>query len=98
VVLLAVGLLAAACNNPKPGPGRPVGGAQISGIVEESQDSPPYTYLRIRTDEGSTWAAVPLGSVKPGARIHIVSGVALRNFDAPGLSRRFESIVFGVVR
>jgi hypothetical protein len=54
------------------------------------------TYLRVRTADGSAWAAVPLASVQTGSQIRIVNGVALKNFDAPGLARRFDAIVFGV--
>jgi hypothetical protein len=52
----------------------------------------------VRTDNGTVWAAVPVATVRVGATIRIANGVALKNFDAPGLSRKLDSVIFGVVQ
>lgn len=97
-IALVLAALAAGCNGPAPTARPEPKGVMLSGIVEEARDAPPYTYLRVRTVEGSAWVAVPLASVQTGSQIRIVNGVALKNFDAPGLSRRLESVVFGVIQ
>lgn len=94
---LALGAVAGGCR--KSEPMRPVtSGLQISGVIEETTNAPPYTYLRVRTDNGTVWAAVPVATVRVGATIRIANGVALKNFDAPGLSRKLDSVIFGVVQ
>ncbi len=97
VALLLV-TLAAGCRGSGPSARPTPSGVQVSGVVEEVRDQPPYSYLRIRTADRSVWAAVPVTAVQAGASIRIANGVALKDFDAPGLSRRFDSVIFGVVQ
>lgn len=96
--LMIFGLTAAACGRSQPESRAAPAGIQLSGLVEEARDAAPYTYLRVRTAEGSVWTAVPLAPVQVGSQIRIANGVALKNFDAPGLSRRLDSVVFGVIQ
>jgi hypothetical protein len=95
---LALGATLGACRGSDPSARPEPKGVAIAGIVEEAHDAPPYTYVRVRTSDGTTWAAVPLASVQTGTQIRIVNGVAVKNFDAPGLARKFDSIFFGVVQ
>lgn len=97
-VLLAFALAVAACGRSQPKTLPAPTGIQLSGLVEETRDAAPYTYLRVRTADGSVWTAVPLAPVQVGSHIRITNGVALKNFDAPGLSRRLDSVVFGIVQ
>lgn len=96
-IACALVALLARCSASPPSDSPEPRGVQMTGIIEESRNAPPYTYLRIRTTAGSAWAAVPLSPVQGGSTVRIVNGVTLRNFDAPGLARRFDSIVFGVI-
>lgn len=90
--------LAAGCRGSNPSARPAPNGVQVSGTVEEVRDAPPYSYVRIRTADGSVWAAVPVTALQVGAGVRIANGVTVKNFDAPGLSRRFDSVVFGVVQ
>lgn len=86
------------CSGSDPAARPDASGVVLAGVVEEAQDAPPYTYIRIRTADGTAWAAVPLAAVQTGSQIRIVNGVAMRNFEAPGLARRFDSIFFGALQ
>jgi len=62
LVLAAATMLS--CGKPSEAPGTgPAGAAQVTGRVLEQLDSPPYTFLRVQTDTGEAWVAVPIASV-----------------------------------
>ncbi len=69
--------------------------ATVSGIVEETLDASDYTYLRLKTDGGETWAAVTKTSVKKGERVTVVNAMSMDGFESKTLNRKFEHIVFG---
>jgi hypothetical protein len=70
-------------------------GASIKGEVLEAIDVDPYTYLRVRTHEGETWAAVNKAPVKKGAEVTIKDAVVMNNFESKALKKTFDRIVFG---
>ena len=47
----------------------------ITGEVLEVKDVESYTYLRLKTKDGETWAAVGTAPVKVGARIRGVGEI-----------------------
>jgi hypothetical protein len=71
--------------------------ASLVGKVLEIIDAPPYTYLRLKTASGETWAAVNKASVKKGSEVTIVDPIAMDGFESKMLKRKFDHIVFGTL-
>ena len=69
----------------------------LTGEVVESRDVQGYTYLRIKTASGETWAAVPTSAVKVGSQVGIANPVTMQNFESKTLNKRFDKIVFGQI-
>ncbi|HEX7529297.1 MAG TPA: nucleotide-binding protein, partial [Thermoanaerobaculia bacterium] len=67
----------------------------VSGIVEETLDASDYTYMRLRTDGGETWAAVTKSKVKKGDSVTVVNAMSMDGFESKTLNRKFDHIVFG---
>ncbi len=75
----------------------PVAGtvASTTGAVLESLDVPGFTYLRLKTKDGETWAAVPTAAVKKGDTVTVENGSLMNNFESKTLKRTFATILFG---
>lgn len=71
---------------------------RVAGTVLEQVDSPPYSYLRIKTDEGEVWAMVPAASVDRNQRVTIIEGVLLKDFDTGLPGRRFDVVMGALER
>lgn len=69
--------------------------APVKGEVLEVKEVPSYTYLRIKTREGETWAAVSKAPISKGAQVTIENPMVMQNFESKSLNRTFPSIVFG---
>jgi hypothetical protein len=67
----------------------------LSGEVLETKDAAGYTYLRLKTKDGETWAAVNQAVVKKGAKVTIENTSIMNNFESKTLKQTFPSIVFG---
>ena len=92
IALTATLLLVAAFNTQALPPAPP-----LTGEVVESRDVQGYTYLRIKTASGETWAAVPTSVVKVGSQVGIANPVTMQNFESKTLNKRFDKIVFGQI-
>lgn len=66
-----------------------------SGEVLESTDVANYTYLRLKTEQGEVWAAVPRATVRVHDRVRITGASLMRDFTSKTLGRTFPSIYFG---
>src|SRR5467141_3218461 len=64
--------------------------SKVTGTVIERLDSPPYTFLRIKTNAGEKWAAVPIANVAKDGNVTIVNGVLLKDFETGVQGRRFD--------
>lgn len=73
------------------------GAAPLKGEVLEVQNVPGYTYLRLKTQAGETWAAVMTAPIKPGATAVVVNPMVMQNFQSKVLNRQFDRIVFGTL-
>ncbi|MBK6743495.1 MAG: nucleotide-binding protein [Hydrogenophilales bacterium] len=94
-ILLAVGLLVAATavqSAPSP-----AAASVVKGLVLEVQDVESYTYLRLKTQNGETWAAVNRAPVVKGAQVSIDNAMVMTNFESKTLKKTFPSIVFGTL-
>lgn len=69
----------------------------VTGEVLETQEVEGYTYMRLKTKDGETWAAVPTVAVKKGAKVTITNVMVMQNFESRGLKRKFDRILFGSV-
>jgi hypothetical protein len=53
----------------------------VSGEVLEVKDVDIYTYLRLKTRDGETWAAVSKAPVKVGAKVTIENPSVMKNCE-----------------
>jgi hypothetical protein len=67
----------------------------LTGKVVETMDSGGYTYLRLKTANGETWAAVRSAKVSVGQEAIIVDAMEMHGFQSKTLNRTFDSIYFG---
>lgn len=69
--------------------------APVKGAVLEVKDVESYTYLRLKTAQGETWAAVNRAPVKVGAEVTIADPMLMQNFESKSLHKTFPKIIFG---
>jgi hypothetical protein len=105
-ILLVVGMTAStACGNggtagtppadPPPADRSPASENLVrKGEVLEAIDAGRYTYVRVLTAEGETWAAGPLTPVAAGDIIMLPQGVLMSGFHSKTMNRTFEAIYF----
>lgn len=98
--LFAISLIAAASFTSsawaaQPPAAKPPVSGVVSGEVLEVKDVDSYTYLRLKTKDGETWAAVSTAAVKKGATVTIENAMVMNNFESKSLKKTFPSIVFG---
>jgi hypothetical protein len=93
--VFALCLVLAAAAAPAGEPPASASPAVVKGVVQEVKEAPGFTYLRLKTRDGETWAAVRTATVKPGAEVTIENVVVMRDFESKSLKRKFETIVLG---
>lgn len=67
----------------------------VTGTVLEVQDVDAYSYLRLKTKDGETWAAVGRAALKKGATVTIEDAMVMKDFESKSLKKTFPTIVFG---
>lgn len=67
----------------------------LAGEVKETFDVAQYTYLRLATANGETWAAVSKTAVRVGSHVQIDGATRMENFTSSTLKRTFPEIYFG---
>lgn len=72
-------------------------GSPLTGKVIETIAAGTYTYLRLATGGGETWAAVPTVKLAPGAEVTVMNPMPMDGFESKTLGRKFEHIVFGTL-
>ncbi len=73
------------------------GGGTVSGTVEETFNAGGYTYLRLKTSSGDTWAAVRETAVKKGDKVSMSVQMTAEKFESKTLKRTFDKILFGTL-
>ena len=104
-VVLLVTLAAAGCKKkeaPPPPAGAQVGpnaapSAVIKGKIVERLDAEPYSYLKLQTDAGEAWAAVPKTDKGPGTEVTVSGAMPMNQFESKTLKRKFELVYFGTL-
>jgi len=71
--------------------------ATVTGEVLEVKNVESYTYLRLKTANGETWAAVPKALVKTGDAVAIENAGVMNNFTSKALKKTFPTILFGTL-
>lgn len=98
-ILLAICLIVTAtfaCAADKPAPHAP-GAGVVSGVVVEVKDVESYTYLRLKTNDGETWAAVMKTQIQKGDSVSIENAIVMKDFESKAMKKTFSSIVFGTL-
>lgn len=67
----------------------------VTGKVLEVKNASSYTYLRLKTQNGETWAAVMEAAVKKGDTVTIENVMVMDNFESKALKKKFKTILFG---
>lgn len=75
----------------------PSAGGSVKGVVLEVKDVESYTYLRLKTKDGETWAAVGKAPVKKGAEVTVENPMVMTNFKSRSLNKTFPTILFGTL-
>lgn len=75
----------------------PAAAATIKGEVLEVKEVESYTYLRLKTRDGETWAAVGKAPVKTGTQVTIENVMVMSNFESKSLKQTFKTILFGTL-
>jgi len=90
-------LVLAAAPGVQAAPPAPPPATSLKGEVLEIRDVDSYTYLRLKTQDGEAWAAVPKAVVKKGAVVTIGDAMTMENFESKTLKKTFDKIVFGQI-
>jgi len=64
------------------------------GEVITTMDSGGYTYVEVKTDSGTIWAAGPVTKIEVGEQVVIQSNMLMQNFTSESLDRTFDEIYF----
>ncbi len=57
----------------------------------------PYSFLRLETEQGMTWVAVPMAEVPKKSKVTVKNATTLKGFESRQAGRKFETVVFGVL-
>jgi hypothetical protein len=90
--LLSIGLLVAAALI---SPAQAATPTKVTGEVLEVKEVAVYTYLRLKTATGESWAAVVKAPIAAGATVTLENVMAMENFESKELKQTFPSILFG---
>ncbi len=71
--------------------------ATVKGKVLEIKNVESYTYLRLMTLGGETWAAINKAPVKKGSMVTIENVSVMNNFESKTLKKTFPTILFGTL-
>ncbi len=64
------------------------------GELLETFNSGGYTYVQLKTDQGSVWAAGPITKINKTDKISFISKAAMIDFYSKSLNRKFQKIYF----
>ena len=85
------------CTSASWGAGLPVPSSAptLKGEVLEIKQVPNYTYLRLKTADGESWAAISTAKLAVGTEVSIQNAELMDNFKSTVLNRVFPRIYFG---
>jgi hypothetical protein len=68
--------------------------ADVKGAVLEVRHAAGYSYLRINTGQGETWAAVSRAAVNKGDQVTLQNVMVMHDFESRSLNKTFPKILF----
>jgi len=77
--------------------GAPGARSPVTGKVLERIDAAPYSYLKLATASGETWAAVPQTTVENGTEVTLQNPMPMDGFESKTLNRKFDKILFATL-
>lgn len=69
----------------------------VTGPVLESMNSGGYTYMRVGTNTGDLWAAVPETKIAKGSTVSLNVQMMMDNFESNTLHRKFDHLAFATL-
>lgn len=93
ILILLVAPFVSAADSPVP----PTTPTVVTGEILENQDASGYTYIRLKTKDGETWAAISKTTVKQGSKVTIENVMVMNNFESKSLKKTFNTILFGTL-
>jgi hypothetical protein len=105
-VVLLVALAVAGCKKKEPAQAPADGApmmaqaapsAALKGKIVERLDADPYSYLKLATEKGEVWAAVPKTDKGAGAEVAVSGAMPMTDFESKTLKRKFELVYFGTL-
>ena len=69
----------------------------LKGKIVERLDAEPYSYLKLQTDKGEVWAAVPKTEKDKGAEVTVSGAMPMQGFESKTLKRKFDLVYFGTL-
>jgi hypothetical protein len=93
--MLVISAIASSTRAADAPPTAPATGNTVTGVVLETREVDSYTYVRMKTKQGETWAAVGKAPLKKGATIVIEDTMVMKDFESKALKKTFPSIIFG---
>jgi hypothetical protein len=60
-------------------------------------DAPPYSYLKLQTAQGETWAAVPKTELAEGTEVTVAGAMPMKDFESKTINRKFDVVYFGTL-
>ncbi len=92
------GVALAGAHASEPAAGESSAGAtSVTGTILETMDAAGYTYLKLKTAEGETWAAVNESKVEKGQTVTVLNPMPMNGFESKTLNRTFDVILFGTL-
>lgn len=69
----------------------------LTGKVAETIDGGGYTYIRLTSDAGDSWVAVPKAAVEVGQEVTVSIQMTMTDFESTALGRTFDSLAFATM-
>jgi hypothetical protein len=73
------------------------GAKALRGKILEKIDVSQYSYLKLATASGETWAAVQRTDRKVGDEVGVGNAFPMRGFESKELNRKFDVVYFGTL-
>ncbi len=70
----------------------------IQGKVLEIKKAGGYSYLQVKTEKETLWAAVPGMDIKVGDKVTIEEQMRTKQYTSKSLNYTFKNVVFGVIK
>ncbi|MEI6809055.1 MAG: hypothetical protein WCN95_10055 [bacterium] len=81
-------------TNAKLPPRKTISQPVFEGTVAEITNASRYSYIRIASESGERWVAIPEIDLPVGKKISVYAGSAMTNFHSQTLGRTFTTVYF----